>query len=105
MIFNFVEYGRNLDLYAILDGVVLAAAITVLVLLFSYRRNLRVLVMLLSVAVLDILVQVLAGLCTTAASGASRGKRGPAATTNSARPPRRYSAPARIWRSRMSARS
>ena len=22
MIFNFVEYGRNLDLYAILDGVV-----------------------------------------------------------------------------------
>ena len=62
MIFNFVEYGRNLDLYAILDGVVLAAAITVLMLLFSYRRNLRVLVMLLSVAVLDILVQVLAGL-------------------------------------------
>lgn len=62
MIFDFVEYGRNLNLYAILDGVVLAAAITVLVLLFSYRRNLRVLVMLLSVAVLDILVQVLAGL-------------------------------------------
>ena len=62
MNYDFVEYAKNLNLYAILDAVVLVAAVILLVLLFVYRRNIRVLVMLLAIVVFDILVQVLAGL-------------------------------------------
>ena len=49
MSYDFVEYAKNLNLYAILDAVVLAAAVTLLVLLFVYRRNVRVLIMLLAI--------------------------------------------------------
>ena len=62
MSYDFVEYAKNLNLYAILDAVVLAAAVTLLVLLFVYRRNVRVLIMLLAIILFDVLVQILAGL-------------------------------------------
>ena len=62
MNYDFVEYAKNLNLYAILDAVVLAAAVTLLVLLFVYRRNVRVLIMLLAIILFDVLVQILAGL-------------------------------------------
>lgn len=62
MQFNFVEWARNLDLYAIIDFAVLISAMTVLFFFFAYKRNVRVLCLLLSVMVFDILVQVLAQL-------------------------------------------
>ena len=60
--YDFVEYIRTMDLYALIDAIVLIAAVALLVVLFAYRRNLRVLVMLLSVALLEVLVLVLSEL-------------------------------------------
>ena len=60
--YDFVSYASTLDWYAIIDGVVLVAALALLVVMFAYRRNIRVLIMALSVAVLEILVMVLSAL-------------------------------------------
>ena len=60
--YDFAGYAESIDLYAIIDGVVLVAALAVLVMLFAYRRNIRVLPMVLSVAVLDVLVMVLSSM-------------------------------------------
>lgn len=60
--YDFVEFVRTIDLYALIDALVLIAALALLITMFAYRRNLRVLVMLLSVAVLEILVLVLSEL-------------------------------------------
>lgn len=59
MDYNFVEWAKNIDLYAIIDGVVLLTAVIVFIMFFGYKRNLRVLCLLMSVMILDILVQVL----------------------------------------------
>ena len=53
---------QNIDLYAIIDGVVLLAALALLVMLFAYRRNIRVMVMVLAVALLEVLVAVLSSM-------------------------------------------
>lgn len=60
--YDFASYASTLDWYAIIDGVVLVAALALLVVMFAYRRNIRVLIMALSVAVLEILVMVLSAL-------------------------------------------
>ena len=60
--YDFAGYAESIDLYAIIDGVVLVAALAVLVMLFAYRRNIRVLLMVLSVAVLEVLVMVLSSM-------------------------------------------
>lgn len=60
--YDFAGYAESIDLYAIIDGVVLVAALAVLAMLFAYRRNIRVLLMVLSVALLEVLVMVLSSM-------------------------------------------
>lgn len=60
--YNFADYASTIDYYAIIDGVVLVAALAVLMMLFAYRRNIRILIVVLSVAVLEVLVMVLSSL-------------------------------------------
>ena len=60
--YDFAAYAQNIDLYAIIDGVVLVAALALLVMLFAYRRNIRVMVMVLAVALLEVLVAVLSSM-------------------------------------------
>ncbi len=60
--YDFAGYAKNLDYYAIIDGVVLVAALALLVMLFAYRRNIRVMIVVLSVAVLELLVMVLSSM-------------------------------------------
>ena len=60
--YDFAGYAKNLDYYAIIDGVVLVAALALLVMLFAYRRNIRVIIVVLSVAVLEVLVMVLSSM-------------------------------------------
>ena len=60
--YNFADYASTIDYYAIIDGVVLVAALAVLIMLFAYRRNIRILIVVLCVAVLEVLVMVLSSL-------------------------------------------
>lgn len=60
--FNFYEYIQNLNLFAIVDFVVLAVVTTLLSLLFVYKRNIKVLLILLASACLDVLFNVLSNL-------------------------------------------
>ena len=60
--YDFAAYAQNIDLYAIIDGVVLLAALALLVMLFAYRRNIRVMVMVLAVALLEVLEAVLSSM-------------------------------------------
>ena len=60
--YDFAGYAKNFDYYAIIDGVVLVAALALLVMLFAYRRNIRVMIVVLSVAVLEVLVMVLSSM-------------------------------------------
>ena len=60
--YDFAGYAKNLDYYAIIDGVVLVAALALLVMLFAYRRNIRVMIVVLSVAVLEVLMMVLSSM-------------------------------------------
>ncbi len=59
MTYNFVEYAKNLDAYAIIDAVILLSVLTLLILFFIYKRNLKVLILLLLGSILEILVSVL----------------------------------------------
>ncbi len=60
--YDFAGYATNIDYYAIIDGVVLVAALALLVMLFAFRRNVRVMIIVLSVALLEVLVMVLASM-------------------------------------------
>ena len=60
--YDFAGYATNLDYYAIIDGVVLVAALALHVMLFAFRRNVRVMIIVLSVALLEVLVMVLSSM-------------------------------------------
>lgn len=60
--YDFAGYATNIDYYAIIDGVVLVAALALLVMLFAFRRNVRVMIIVLSVALLEVLVMVLSSM-------------------------------------------
>ena len=60
--YDFAGYATNIDYYAIIDGVVLVAAVALLVMLFAFRRNVRVMIIVLSVALLEVLVMVLSSM-------------------------------------------
>ena len=60
--YDFAGDAKNLGYESIIDGVVLVAALAVLVMLFAYRRNIRVMIVVLSVAVLEVLVMVLSSM-------------------------------------------
>lgn len=58
MQYNFIEFFKNIDLYALIDGVVLLTVLAVIICFFIYKRNVKVLLLLLAGAVLDIIVNV-----------------------------------------------
>ena len=60
--YDFAGYATNIDYYAIIDGVVLVAALALLVMLFAFRRNVRVMIIVLSVALFEVLVMVLSSM-------------------------------------------
>ena len=60
--YDFAGYATNIDYYAIIDGVVLVAALALLVMLFAFRRNVRVMIIVLSVALLAVWVMVLSSM-------------------------------------------
>lgn len=60
--YDFAGYATNIDYYAIIDGVVLVATLALLVMLFAFRRNVRVMIIVLSVALLEVLVMVLSSM-------------------------------------------
>jgi len=60
MTYNFVEFFKNLNYYAIIDAVIFIAVMAVMLLFFIYKRNVKVLLLLLIGAVLDIVINVLA---------------------------------------------
>lgn len=62
MQYSFVEFVKNLNWYAVIDAVVLIAIIVLLVLFFAYKRNIKVLLLLLSALILEVLISVLAEL-------------------------------------------
>lgn len=60
--YNFVEYFKNLDLYALIDGAVLIVAVTLVVLFYTYKRNLMVLLISISLIVLAIVLNVVSNM-------------------------------------------
>ncbi len=62
MTYDFVGFGRDINAYAIIDIIIVATIVTLLTILFVYRRNLRILAIFLSIVVLEILLEILAGL-------------------------------------------
>lgn len=62
MQYNFVEFVKNINLYAIIDGVVLVALLAIMITFFVYKRNVKMFIFLLSAIVLEVLVMVLSEL-------------------------------------------
>ena len=62
MQYNFVEFVKNINLYAIIDGVILLADLAMMIAFFVYKRNVKMFVFLLAAIVLEVLVTVLAEL-------------------------------------------
>jgi len=62
MTFNFAQYSQGIDLYFIIDMVVLITVFAVMLGFFIYKRNMKVFFLLILGAVLDVLVNVLSEL-------------------------------------------
>lgn len=62
MKYGFIEFFKNIDLYALIDLVVLLAVLTIIICFFIYKRNVKVLILLLLGGTLDIAVNILAEL-------------------------------------------
>ena len=62
MQYNFIEFFKNIDLYALIDFVVLFAVLAIVFCFFVYKRNIKVLILLLLGCALDILINILAEL-------------------------------------------
>ena len=58
MQYNFIEFFKNIDLYALIDAVVLITVLAIIICFFIYKRNLKVLLLLLAGGVLDIIVNI-----------------------------------------------
>jgi len=59
MQYNFVEFVNNINLYAIIDGVILVALLAIMITFFIYKRNVKMFIFLISAIVLEVLVMVL----------------------------------------------
>lgn len=62
MSFNFAQYSQGIDLYFIIDMVVLITVFSVMLGFFIYKRNMKVFFLLILGAILDVLVNVLSEL-------------------------------------------
>lgn len=59
MNYNFLEWAKNLNLYSIIDGVILLVVLVVIICFFVWKRNIKVFLILISSAILDIVINVL----------------------------------------------
>lgn len=57
--YNFLEYFKNIDLFALIDGAILITTVTLVVLFFAYKRNLRVVLISISLVVLAIVLNII----------------------------------------------
>ncbi|HKL94667.1 MAG TPA: DNA integrity scanning protein DisA nucleotide-binding domain protein [Clostridia bacterium] len=57
--YNFLEYFKNIDLFALIDGAILITTVTLVVLFFAYKRNLRVVLISISLFVLAIVLNII----------------------------------------------
>ncbi|MBO4554619.1 MAG: DNA integrity scanning protein DisA nucleotide-binding domain protein [Clostridia bacterium] len=62
MQYNFVDFVKNINLYAIIDGVILLAILIIVIAFFVYKRNVKMFIFLLAPIVLEVLVFVLSEL-------------------------------------------
>ena len=62
MQYNFVEFVKNINLYAIIDGVLLLTFFAIMIAFFVYKRNVKMFIFLLAAIVLEVLVMVLSEL-------------------------------------------
>lgn len=62
MQYSFVEYAKNINLYAVVDGVILVAILAMIISFFVYKRNVKMFLFLLAPIVLEVLVLVLSEL-------------------------------------------
>ncbi len=69
---NFVEYAKNINLYAIIDAVILIAVLVIMLCFFIYKRNIKMLILLLSGGVLNVLINVLSEIIGGEALAVSR---------------------------------
>ena len=60
MDYNFVEFAKNINAYAVIDALILVAVLVTMICFFVYKRNVKILILLLMGGILEILVQVLA---------------------------------------------
>jgi len=60
--FDFAQYFKNLDYFAIIDLIVLGAAVTLLTMFFVHKRQVKLLLIYLSVAAAAVIINVGAGL-------------------------------------------
>ena len=62
MAYNFAQYENGINLYFIIDMVILVTVFAIMLSFFVYKRNMKVFFLLLLGAVLDVLVNVLSEL-------------------------------------------
>lgn len=60
--YNFYEYFKNLDLFALIDAVVLIAVSILVAIFFAYKRNMRVVFIFTALVVLAVLINVYANM-------------------------------------------
>lgn len=72
MQYNFIEFFKNLNWYALIDGIILLAVLAIVVCFFIYKRNFKVLLLLLLGAALDVLINILAELIGNSALEVAR---------------------------------
>ncbi len=59
MDYNFLDWAKNLSLYTIIDAVVLLAVLVIIIVFFVWKRNVKVFLILMFSAILDIALNVL----------------------------------------------
>ncbi len=62
MSYNFVEWAKNLNYYAIIDAVIILAIFIVSIVFFAYKRNMAILILMIMIMGLDVAVNVLSEL-------------------------------------------
>lgn len=62
MSYNFVEWAKNINYYAIIDAVIILVIFILSIVFFAYKRNIAILAIMIMIMVLDIAVNILSEL-------------------------------------------
>ena len=62
MSYNFVEWAKNINYYAIIDAVIILVIFILSIVFFAYKRNIAILVIMIMIMALDIAVNILSEL-------------------------------------------